>query len=148
MPQVNYFCKKKTMIQRIQSIWLLLASVCTFLTYKFPVYSGTNAKGVASYPLNANENLVLLLLTILTGALVFLTIFLFKKRKLQIRLCILAIFLQVALFFLYFTQIKSFTQGVYALTAVLPIFSLLFLALAVIAINKDEKLVKNSDRLR
>jgi 4-hydroxybenzoate polyprenyltransferase len=116
--------------------------------YKFPVYSGTNAKGIASYPLTANENLVLLLLTILTGVLVFLTIFLFKKRKLQIWLCVLAFFLQVVLLFLYFTQIQSFTQGVYALTAVLPIFSILFLLLAAMAIKKDEKLVKNSDRLR
>jgi hypothetical protein len=136
------------MIQRIQSIWLLLASVCTFLTYKFPVYSGTNAKGVASYPLTANENFVLLLLTILTGTLIFFTIFLFKKRKLQIRLCLLAIFLQVVLFILYFTQIQSFTQGVYALTALLPVFCISFLVLAAIAIKKDEKLVKNSDRLR
>ena len=29
------------MLQRIQTIWLLLASVCAFLGFKFAFYSGT-----------------------------------------------------------------------------------------------------------
>jgi hypothetical protein len=40
------------------------------------------------------------------------------------------------------------TNGGYAFGSVLPIFSLVFLILAIRGINKDEKLVKSLDRLR
>src|SRR5258706_740838 len=32
--------KNKVMIQRIQSVWLLLASVCSFLTFRLSFYFG------------------------------------------------------------------------------------------------------------
>ena len=68
------------MIQRIQSVWLLLAAACAFASFKFPYYTGTNARGPASYELKADENFLLLLTTIVVGGLAFFTIFLFKKR--------------------------------------------------------------------
>ena len=37
------------MIQRIQSVWLLLAAVCSFLTLKFEFYAGTDTTGQASH---------------------------------------------------------------------------------------------------
>ncbi|MBP6432452.1 MAG: DUF4293 family protein [Ferruginibacter sp.] len=136
------------MLQRIQSVWLLLASVCAFLTLKFSFYSGTNAKGVASYQLNGMENTLLLIPTLILALLVLANIFLFKNRVLQIRLCIAAMVLELLLLFLYYKQTQSFSLGTYSLTAILHIGILLFLLLAARAINKDEKMVKNSDRLR
>ena len=136
------------MIQRIQSIWLLLAATCAFLSIKLPYYSGTNAKGVGSYELNATENLFLLIATIITGLLALLIIFLFKKRQLQLRLCVLGILLEAVLIFLYYREVNTFTQGTYSLWAILHSLIVIFFFLSARNINKDEKLIKDSDRLR
>ena len=136
------------MIQRIQSVWLLLAAGCAFLSIKLPYYSGTNAKAVASYELNGNENLLLLCTTVITGTLAFITIFLFKKRTLQLRLCVLGILLEAIVIFLYYREVTTFTQGTYSLWAILHSLIVIFFMLAARAINKDEKLIKDSNRLR
>ncbi len=136
------------MIQRIQSIWLLLASACAFAGFKFSFYSGTNAKGLSPYELNATENILLLLTSIVVGGLALFNIFLFKKRALQLRLCVLGIFLEALLIFLYYREVKTFVQGTYSLTAILQAIILISFFLAARAINKDEKMIKDSDRLR
>jgi hypothetical protein len=136
------------MIQRIQSVWLLLASACAFASFKFPFYSGTNAKGIAPYELNAAESFLLLISTVLIGGLALFTVFLFKKRALQMRLCILGIVLEALLIFLYYREVKLFTLGTYSLTAILHSVIIISFFLAARAINKDEKLIKDSNRLR
>ncbi len=136
------------MIQRIQSIWLLLAAVCIFLTYKLPFYVGTNAKGTVEYSLTGTENFLLILATFITGVLSLVIIFLFKKRTLQLRLCVLGILLEAILIFLYYQEVKTFTTGTYALWAILHSIVVICFFLAAKAINKDEKLIKESDRLR
>ena len=136
------------MIQRIQSVWLLLAAVCAFATFKLPYYTGTNAKGLSPYELNANENFLLLLTTIAVGGVALISIFVFKKRPLQLRLCVLGIFLEALLIFLYYREVKTFTQGTYALTAILHSIIVICFFLAARGINKDQKMVKESDRLR
>jgi vacuolar-type H+-ATPase subunit I/STV1 len=136
------------MIQRIQSVWLLLAAACTFLSFKFPFYSGTNLKGVASYELKATENFLLMATTVIIGVLAIFIIFLFKKRQLQLRLCVLGLVLEALLIFLYYRQVLTFTQGTYALFALLQSLVVILFFMAARAINKDEKLIKDSDRLR
>ena len=54
------------MIQRIQSVWLLLATVCAFATFRFPYYSGTNAKLVPDAELTASGTFLTLALVIQT----------------------------------------------------------------------------------
>jgi dipeptide/tripeptide permease len=136
------------MLQRIQSVWLFLAGVAIFLSIKLPFYSGTNDKGIASYQLNGTENLLLLITTIAIGVVAMVTIFLYANRKLQLRLCLVGIVLEILLHFFYYKQIQLFTQGTHALTAVLNVIAIVFFVLAARAINKDEKLIKDSDRLR
>lgn len=136
------------MIQRIQSLWLLLASACAFASYKFPYYSGTNQKGMADYQLNAAENFLLIAVTGIIGALALLLIFLFKNRTLQLRLCLLGIVLEALLIFLYYREVKTFSTGTLSLTSILQSIIIIAFFLAARAINKDEKMVKESDRLR
>ncbi len=98
------------MIQRIQSVWLLLASACAFLSLKMPFYVGTNKDNVASYKLMGTENFYLMLLTIAIAVLALINIFLYTNRKLQIRLSVLGIMLELLLIFLPFTKlIHAFT---------------------------------------
>ncbi len=136
------------MIQRIQSLWLLLASACAFATFKFSYYSGTNAKGLSPYELNARESILLMLVTVIVGGLALFNIFLFKKRAFQLRLCILSILLEAGLIFLYYLEVKNFTKGTYSLTAILHSVIIFAFYFAARGIHKDEKVIKDSDRLR
>ncbi|MEO6668455.1 MAG: DUF4293 domain-containing protein [Ferruginibacter sp.] len=138
------------MIQRIQSIWLLLASACAFVTLKVPFYSGTNAANVPSYRLMGTENFLLMLLTIAIGIIALFTIFLYSNRTLQMRLCLLGILLEGLLIFLYYKETTTFIAGTgtFSLTAVLQVLILIFFILAIRGINRDNKIIKESNRLR
>lgn len=136
------------MIQRIQSLWLLLASAAAFASYKFPYYSGTSQKGVADHQLNATENFLLIVVTGIIAVLALFLIFLFKKRTLQLRLCLLGIVLEALLIFLYYRELRTFSTGTLSLTSILQSIIIIAFFLAARAINKDEKMIKESDRLR
>jgi len=138
------------MLQRIQSIWLLLAAACAFLSFEFPFYTGTNAELIPSAILNGKTNIPIILTTTAIAVIALICIFLYKNRKLQLRLTVLCIALEAVLIFLYYTQVKLFTGGTYALTALLQGCIVFFLFLAARGISHDEKIIKesNSGRLR
>lgn len=136
------------MIQRIQSIWLLLASACAFAGFKFSFYSGNKLNDPLLHELNASSTLLIMLTTIAIGGLALVTIFLFKQRTMQRWLCVLGILLEALLIFLYYRETTAFTQGNYALTAILQALVVLGFVLAIAGINKDSKIIKESDRLR
>ena len=136
------------MIQRIQSIWLLLAAACAFAGFKFSYFSGTKLNDAALYELNATSTVFLMTTTIAVGTLALITIFLYKKRSLQLRLCVLGILLEAVLIFLYYRETMDFAKGTYSLTSILQSIIVLAFVLAARGINKDSKLVKDSDRLR
>jgi Domain of unknown function (DUF4293) len=138
------------MIQRIQSIWLLLAAACTFAGFKFSYFGGIKTGVTGFTELNATSTLLLMITTIAVGVLALITIFLFKKRTLQLRLCVLGILLEAVLIFLYYRETKAFIpeQSTYSLTAILHSIIVLAFVLASRGINKDSRLLKESDRLR
>ena len=136
------------MIQRIQTVWLLIASVVTFLTLKFSFYSGTYLPDNQYHQLNGTDNILLMVTTIILGMVTFITIFLFRKRVIQLRLSIAAILLDALLVFFYFRAISDFSRGEYAITAAAHLLIIIALVLAARGIDQDEKLVKDSNRLR
>jgi hypothetical protein len=136
------------MLQRIQTIWLLLAAACAFLGLQFPFYVGTNKEGIPSYILKGTENLSLIVVTAAVGILALVAIFLYKNRKLQLRLCVVGIVLEALLLFLYYSELKEFIGGTYALPALLQAGTLLFFFLAARGISNDDKIIKESNRLR
>ena len=138
------------MLQRIQSIWLLLAAIFAAITFRFPFYSGVMQVDnlPANIDLYARTNIWLSIITVLAGAIAFVTIFLFDNRKLQLKLSYLGIFLSVILLVLYFLEMGKFTSGNIALWSIFYFAILGFYILATRAIWRDEKLVKSMDRLR
>ena len=137
------------MLQRIQTIWLLVAGICALLTIQFPYYSGINDPAVPYQQLNGKSGGILILLVSITIAvLAFVAIGLYKNRKLQLRLCVISLLSEAVLIFLYYKKAANFTQGTLSLTAILHMCILLFIVLAAKSINSDEKLIKDSDRLR
>jgi uncharacterized membrane protein YidH (DUF202 family) len=136
------------MIQRIQSLWLLLAAACAFAGFKFSYFTGNKTTDTLLHELNATSNLLLMITTIAVAVLALINIFLFKNRKLQLRLCVLGILLEALLIFLYYRETTNFVKGTLSLTAILQLIIMLALVLAARGINKDSKIVKDSDRLR
>jgi hypothetical protein len=135
------------MIQRIQTVWLLLASACAFLTMKFAFFVGTNAQTPFN-EFNATNNMFLLILSSILGTLCLFNIFIFKQRKLQLWLCIIAIIISGLNIYLYFIDKKDYPTSNLALTSVFAFLIPIFLILAVKGISKDQKLIKSMNRLR
>jgi len=136
------------MIQRLQTVWLLFASACAFLSMKFAFYFiGTNPE-LPSDQFNATTNMIILILTAILGTLCLFTIFVFKQRKLQLWLTILALIISGLNIFLYFNDKKNYQGGGLALTSVFVFLIPLFLIFAARGIYKDQKLVRSMDRLR
>ena len=136
------------MIQRIQSVWLLVASILSFLTLKVSFYSGTYLPDNQYHQLNGTDNILLMITTIALGVVTLLTIFLYKTRIIQLRLCIIGIVLDLLLIYLYFRAIQNYSQGTFSITAAAHLLILIALIFSARGINKDEKLIKDSDRLR
>ena len=141
------------MIQRVQTIWLLLAAVAGFIIIRVPLYQGFLAsQTVKKY--FATENLLLSGVAILAILSALIAVFLFKNRSAQIKLTILGILASVAFIALEIWQADNFatSNGILKLSylwgALLPVAMIFFFILAAINIRKDTKLVKSLDRLR
>jgi hypothetical protein len=61
---------------------------------------------------------------------------------------VLGILLEAILIFLYYREAGTFTNGTLSLTSILQMIIVLAFVLAARGINKDAKLLKDSDRLR
>lgn len=139
------------MLQRIQTLWLLLASVCGFFTLNFAFYSGNiveNSQKVFS-ELTGKTTIPLIILTVAVAVAALICIFLFKDRKMQLRITIANLIVSIGLIFLYFSVIDSkFLDGNLTITSMFTFFIPFFLLLAARGIYLDQRLVKSVDRLR
>ena len=141
------------MLQRIQTLWLLLASACTLLTMKFAFYTGIRVQIVAaqvkvSEALTATSNVWIMILTVAIVVAGLINIFNYKNRKLQLRITILLFVLSLVDVLLLFREAQKFESGTYALSAFLAFAAPVFFFLAAKGIYRDQKLVKSLDRLR
>lgn len=139
------------MIQRVQSLWLLLAAIFGFLTFKLPFYSGSRTVEGIKQPdvrLDAASQILILVLTGIVILLCFIALFLYKNRKKQLTLIIVNTILSIVLLVLYFLQIQKFETGIISLSCLFTLAIPIFLLLAARGIWKDEKLIKSLDRIR
>jgi len=135
-------------IQRIQSIYLAIAGIVSItLPFVFSIYSDFDGKAIW-----AKDDPIILGLFILSTVLSFIIIFLYKKRQNQFVLGRLTIILNFVLLgvLVYRSQILSGGTAVFekGIGLVIPLISIVLLALANKAIKRDEDLVKSVDRLR
>ena len=114
------------MIQRVQSLYLLIAAVLLAIVPAVAVVAvaGKIVAGAASL-------------------VEFITIFLYKNRKLQMRLCVAAELL-IIVYFILLAVGKAFPLR----AVLLPLLSLLGCIFAFRAVCADERLVRSADRLR
>ena len=141
------------MIQRIQTLWLLLSTACAALFIFLPVYKGIFLNGTWQ-AVSISENLFLLSGATISGCIGLITIFLFKKRKLQKRVILLNILLTIGVFVAQYYLIEIYKkdigiiQGDWQMTAIIPLFILVFHVFAYRGIAADEKLLSSADRMR
>lgn len=150
LKRIFYFCAAiaGNMLQRIQTIWLLLAVIVSAgLIFVLPLWE--NSAGEFVY---AHEVLIALGMFLASAAISLVSIVMFKNRKLQFVLGRLNIILNLFLLgvFVYWSltlpgEMDISEKGI---GMFLPIISIVFIVLANKAIKKDEDLVKSVDRLR
>lgn len=138
------------MIQRIQTIWLLFAAICAFLTLKLSFYSGNKiVEGQKQFAhLTANDNMLLTILSVTVGVAALILIFLYKDRKMQMRLTILDLLISLLNIYLYFNATSTFLEGRIDWSSIFVFAAPVFLFLAFRGIYKDQRLIKSVDRLR
>lgn len=136
------------MLQRIQTIYLLLASLASACLI-FVLHLWVVNEGVRVF---AKDDMLYFGLFLGSAALSLLSIFMYKNRKSQFMLGRLNIILNFILlgFFVYQSLNLSGETAVSekGIGMFIPIISIVFLALANKAIKRDEDLVKSVDRLR
>lgn len=150
------------MIQRIQTLFLFIAFVLVGLLFFIPFANLVTNEiyrfsllGISSGKTEAavHQPYGLTVLGAVNTLLIFVIIFLYKKRKLQITLTIIAIILSLALnaamYYLTDQYHLILTAGIkYSAVFVFPLIAAVLLFLAYRSIKKDEKLIRSLDRLR
>lgn len=140
------------MIQRVQSIWLFLATLFTAATFKFSFFSGnklnatTNVKEWVEFI--ASQNTIVLIIAVVITVASLITIFMYKDRKRQMLITMVTAIVAIIQIALYFNAKYAFTEASLNLGSLFSFATPILLFLAAKAIYSDEKMVKNADRLR
>lgn len=147
------------MIQRIQSIFLFLASASSFGALAAPFATSESAIATSSIfqdaRYTAQDSMALLILFALAGLVALIAIFLFRNRVLQSRLSLLGAIVALAgavwaiIAAMQDKAVEAATAAIdYGFGMALPVLAIIFAVLASRFIRKDDKLVKSMDRLR
>jgi hypothetical protein len=138
------------MVQRQQTLWLILSAFCALLSFKFPFVTGKGMSKdiLTDITINSNTSLLLMVLTGICFAIAAITIFLYKDRKAQLKLCLGGIFAAALLLFLFILQMNKLEKSTLALASILPFAILVGFFMAYRGVRHDEKLVKSLDKLR
>ena len=161
------------MIQRIQSLYLLLASIAMAMTLHFPLASvviGSDeillrAYEVTGIPAQGSTMWIFICIIVMLALPTVLSaviIFLYKNRMLQIRLCVSEIVLLVGSLACTAIFCWRMTEAITALPqyqgvemvfklgwpSIMPVIAIIFVVLALRGVAKDEALVRSLDRIR
>jgi hypothetical protein len=146
------------MIQRIQTIFLVLMAMVLALIFVFPFASSNIATSgfLSDKKFDVSDNPLLMVLAVVGVLASVVAIFLFKNRIFQLRLnylaMVAAVLVLIAAIVLFYNEAKmvfdknqkiSDSFGLY-----LPFISLVLGYFAAKYIRRDEKVVKDMDRLR
>ena len=155
------------MIQRIQSVFLLVVGICMVLMLFFPIWEKVNPETKESKMLTATvmthtkegvtkkqSTYYIAGLALASALLAFYTIFLYKNRVTQIKLVmfntILICLILGLMVYIIMVEEKTFSskQDAYLIGYYLPIPAAIFSILARKFIKRDEDLVRSADRMR
>lgn len=155
------------MIQRIQTLFLLLIVVLSTFGFFMPLATLLSVESTDIYKLTIKgleeqtqtgpvlfQNIwALSFLMAVSPAIALVSIFLFKNRMLQLRLQVINIIFYAGFYLLLFIYVWQFAQKLQLdwtlhLFSAFPLVNIVLSVLAIRAIGKDEALVKSLNRLR
>ncbi|RZK42789.1 MAG: DUF4293 family protein [Pedobacter sp.] len=152
------------MIQRVQTIWLILAALCISCLLLLPIVSSNliggefYITGTGLYQNTGNVSkqvesyLPLAISAIALSIFCVINIFNYKNRELQKKLIYVTIILIIGLSFWSSQYAKSIPGGLeiahHGTGMYLSPLAIAFCLLAVRGITRDQKLLKSADRLR
>ncbi len=145
------------MIQRKQSIWLLLASLFNACVFFFAAYRyEVSVNGVIEQKeLLVPNHYPSLLIALVMTVIPFITIFMFNNRKRQVRMSVMGIVSTLSFVSLMLVRVGKLSveplvagTGSYWVSSVLPVAAIILMIMAIAGIRADEKLVRSVDRLR
>ena len=129
------------MLQRIQTIWILLSVLAAAFLY----ITGQDVEVFGNAPIISISSIVLVLI----GAF---SLFSFKNRKRQIMLNNISIIINALLIGILVYWVQNLSGGIdfpeKGIELIFPLIAVICLFIANIFIKKDERLVKSVDRLR
>lgn len=133
------------MIQRIQTLWLLIASAAAFSILKFPFYYTPEPNALE---INGASQYSTLITLAFSACLSFISIFLYGDRMLQLKVTLLNFLLSGVIGFFIYKIVVAHPGGGFTLAStalfLIPVLQLI----ACYKIYQDEKLVKSADRIR
>ncbi len=131
------------MIQRIQSIYLLIALISmTLISFKVPIYYLNETLFMAQ------DDTKTFVLTIIGALFSLLGLFMFKSLKFQMKLIRLTVLIQMIIgirIFMLFIKFKVILNNSFLF---LMVFTLITLIMAYRGVKKDDDLVRSIDRIR
>ena len=131
------------MIQRIQSIYLLVAAISmTLISFKVPVYALNETLFMAQ------DDTKMFVLTIIGAIFSLLGLFMFKNRKFQMKLIRLTVLIQMIIGIRIFMLFNKFEVVINNSFLFLMAFTLIALIMAYRGVKKDDDLVRSVDRIR
>ena len=131
------------MIQRIQSIYLLLAAISmTLISFKVPVYTLNETLFMAQ------DDTKMFILTIIGAIFSLLGLFMFKNRNFQMKLIRLTVLIQMIIGVRIFMLFNKFEVVLNNSFLFLMAFTLIALIMAYRGVKKDDDLVRSVDRIR
>lgn len=133
------------MIQRIQTIWLLLASAAAFLILRFPFYYTPTPQALE---INGSSQYSTLISLAFSACLSFISIFLYGNRMLQLKVVLVNFLLTGLIGFFIYKIVIAHPGGGFTLPSAVLFLIPIMQIMAIIRIYKDEHMVKAADRLR
>jgi len=154
------------MIQRKQTIFLFIAFILAVACLALPIatlepqkmggeqllYNLCVLTDKGKFDFSQIVAFPLFIMMVIVAAISLITIFLFRNRKLQMRLCSVSMIL-IVLWYAYFAACKfALTPETLifhpAIACVFPICTMIFIILARNGVRADERLVRAADRIR
>ena len=156
------------MLQRIQTLYLLIVVVAMSLTLSLPSMRAISPEGIdyalstlrGFYPVEqggfhlSGVTMWLTITNVVILLIALFTIFMYKWRIIQIRFSIFNMVLLIGYYAIFFftryvtLQQNTMDSTTFSWPIILPLISAILTYLALRAIGKDEALVRSLDRLR
>lgn len=151
------------MIQRKQTLFLLSALTITIIVYLMPyahiigrddiIFTVPTIYVSAAGQQTSIATPYLGSMPAIIAILIFIAIMLFRKRMLQLRICVYAMLMNIGLsammyYYVHTMQKNGEGEVFFSFTFVLPLIAAVLIYLAIHHIRKDEKLIRSLNRIR